>query len=346
MNRRMVSTVSRAAFALVCAMTMTGTASAAEFYLWAGTTATTMPDSVAVPMWGFAEEPDADFSTLEGTVVVPGPALEVPAGDTTLTVHLYNNLTAPNVPVSIVIPGQITSMAPQFFTDDVGRQRVRSFTQETSPGATVTYTWTGLKPGTYLYHSGTHPQVQVQMGLYGAVTVNATTSGQAYDSVASAYDQQVVLLYSEIDPVLHSAVDGGNYVPFGDPDDPSIVTSTIDYNPKYFLVNGKPYPDTPSLSVGNPGQSVLIRFLNAGLRTHAPVLLGTRMRVIAEDGNLYPFPRDRCALELPAGQTKDAIVQFPAAGSYPVYDRSLNLSNAGDSAPGGMLTYLEVSAAP
>ena len=26
-----------------------------------------------------------------------------------------------------------------------------------------------MKPGTYLYQSGTHPQVQVQMGLYGGV---------------------------------------------------------------------------------------------------------------------------------------------------------------------------------
>ena len=34
-----------------------------------------------------------------------------------------------------------------------------------------------IAPGTYLYHSGTHPAVQVQMGLYGALTKNAVDGG-------------------------------------------------------------------------------------------------------------------------------------------------------------------------
>ena len=37
------------------------------------------------------------------------------------------------------------------------------------------YSWTNMKPGTYLYQSGTHPQVQVQMGLYGGVKKDFAT---------------------------------------------------------------------------------------------------------------------------------------------------------------------------
>ena len=44
-----------------------------------------------------------------GPITVPGPALTVPPGDTTLTVHLRNDLT---VPTSLVINGLVKPMAP------------------------------------------------------------------------------------------------------------------------------------------------------------------------------------------------------------------------------------------
>ena len=37
-------------------------------------------------------------------------------------------------------------------------------------------------PGTYLYQSGSHPAVQVQMGLYGGVTSDAA-AGEVYSGV-------------------------------------------------------------------------------------------------------------------------------------------------------------------
>jgi FtsP/CotA-like multicopper oxidase with cupredoxin domain len=54
-----------------------------------------------------------------------------------------------------------------------GSGRVVSMTAETPPGGTQEYLFTGLKPGTFLYESGTHQAVQVQMGLYGAMTKDA-----------------------------------------------------------------------------------------------------------------------------------------------------------------------------
>jgi FtsP/CotA-like multicopper oxidase with cupredoxin domain len=326
---------------LMLTVLMTGTSFAAEFFLRAEAVSKTMPDGTVVAMWGYAL--DTTFGGGEGgAATVPGPPLVVPPGDTTITIHLDNNLTEPT---SIVIPGQITTMVPTWTDNTTGArtsvtQRVRSFAHETAPGngAQVDYTWTNVHPGTYLYHSGTHPQVQVQMGLYGAVKIDAA-AGNVYNDASSAYTNEATLIYSEIDPVIANAVATGNYGPG------MAVTSTIDYAPKYFLVNGEPFaPGASSMPAGNSGETLLIRFLNAGLMTHVPMLEGQYMTVIAEDGNLYPFSREQYSVLLPALKTMDAVLT-PAAGGYiPVYDRAMHLTNAAAS-PGGMLTYLSVSAA-
>ncbi len=58
------------------------------------------------------------------------------------------------------------------FTPPTQPNRVQSFGTEVPVGTTATaLTWTGLKPGTYLLESGTHPSIQVPMGLYGIVVV-------------------------------------------------------------------------------------------------------------------------------------------------------------------------------
>jgi hypothetical protein len=323
-----------------------GVSSAADFWLRAETLTKTMPDSSVVTMWGFAQCADGTYATCSAATV-PGPELTVPIGDTTLTIHLRNNLTGLYVePVSIVIPGQNASiLTPVKFTDASGRPRVRSFTAETPPDnlTTVDYVWTSLKPGTYLYQSGTHPAVQIQMGLYGAVKLNSA-AGQAYTPTATNPDTtfaaDAVLLFSEIDPVLHTHVANGTY---GTPP-PVGITSTMNYEPKYFLVNGMPYSAAaPALPIGNAGQRTLLRVLNAGLRDHVPVIQNMYMTILANDGNLLPYPRSQYSFLLPAGKTMDAIVVPAAAGGYSIYDRRLSLTN-GPSSPGGMLVNLNVSA--
>lgn len=299
---------------------------AVTFQLRAAVKNLTLPDGTKVPMWGFG---------LKGSpITIPGPLLEVPPGDNTLTIKLTNKLPQP---VSIVIPGQMTTMTPVKFTDAQGRQRVRAFTQETATDQTQTYTWNNMRPGTYVYHSGTQPAVQVQMGLYGGVKKDVA-SNQAYSGIA--YDHEVILFYSEIDPYLHRMVKRGKYGPGKQ------LTSTINYQPKYFLVNGQPYsPSQTPLPAGIQGETTLIRFINMGLKTHVPTLNGLYLRIIAEDGNLYPYPREQYTIMLAAGKTKDALLTSAPAGVYAVYDRRLNLTN--DKSPGGgMLTYLDISEPP
>jgi FtsP/CotA-like multicopper oxidase with cupredoxin domain len=288
------------------------------YELKAGTVVVSMPDATDVTMWGFGLLADPE-------VTVPGPILEVLPGETSLTIELTNNLPEA---VSIVIPGQFASGTPE-----VVGGRVRSFTHETAGGGgTGTYTWTGLKPGTYLYQSGTHPAKQIPMGLYGALKVDFATGPpkEAYDG--KKYDNEVVLLYSEIDLVLH--------------DPTPTVAQPLNYKPGYFLINGQPYKDgvTVPLSAGDINQTLLIRFLNAGLKTHVPTLLGGYMTVIAEDGNLYPYPKEQYSVLLAAGKTMDAIWTPAAGGTYALYDRSLHLTTAGVTG-GGMLVQLAVGTA-
>jgi hypothetical protein len=202
---------------------------------------------------------------------------------------------------------------------------VRSFTHEITTSGS--YSWSNLKPGSYLYMSGTHPAVQVQMGLYGALTHDAAP-GVAYAGLP--YDNAVTLLYSEIDPALHSAVSGGTY---GTPSYPS----TINYHPRYTLVNGMPHVagDLP-LPAGTAGGRTLLRLLNAGLEGHSLVLQGQHMRMVAEDGNPYPFAREQYSAFLAAGKSKDAIFIPAANGEYAIADRRLRP---------GMMSTLAVSAA-
>jgi FtsP/CotA-like multicopper oxidase with cupredoxin domain len=335
----MNNTQVKSAWQFAVALTLivgSGAAAAAEYTLTAQEFDKAMPDGTAVKMWGYALP--------GGSPSVPGPALRVPAGES-LTIHLTNNLpqliNGGSVPTSVIVPGQRTALAPVMFTDSTGRQRVRSFAQETASTQTVTYHWTAPTPGTYLYHSGTHPQVQVQMGLYGAVIVEAGSS-LAYPSVPIS--AEVTLLYSEVDPALHAVVANGTY---GNAALANPVTSTLNYVPKYFLVNGEAYTPgvTLPLATGGPGSPTLLRLLNAGIDTRVPLLQGLDMKLVAEDGKLYPYPRTQYSALLPALKTIDAVIVPTADGNLPIYDRRLALYNNA-SAPGGMFRLLRTGGAP
>lgn len=266
-------------------------------YLRADTFEKTMPDGRVVTMWGYAQE--TKFGGLRGEVMSPGPVIKIPSCTKKLIIKLDNNLPEPT---SIVINGLSQAMTPVYNDDG----RVRSFTQETPPGNTtpVKYVWENLKPGTFLYQSGTHPGVQVQMGLYGALSKNWRYN-KAYPDIK--YNKSMVLVLSEIDADLHDAVATGNYGPG------QAVTSPINYRPQYFLINGA--PDTtggmiPGLAQW-AGKDVLLRFANAGLKTRVPLLNGAYFKIIGEDGNPHLYPQEVYSLLIPAGKTIDVMVVPP-----------------------------------
>lgn len=277
-----------------------------------------------ITMWGFALS--------GGTPSVPGPRITVPPGDTTLTINLTNNLAEP---VSILIPGQGYPAVTGGIAPGKTGSSFTSFTaQADASGGTVSYTWSGLKPGTYIYHSASNLSKQVHMGLYGALTADAAAAAagspaQAYPGIA--YDNEVVLFYSEIDPALHV---------------PPAAAHPNNYTPRYFLVNGQPYVDgvTPPIPAGAAGERTLIRLLSAALDDLVPTINGMHWDLIAEDGNPYRYAKKQYTALLSAMKTRDAVIVPDSEGTFSVFDHRMNLSNA-QAASGGMLAQLQVGGA-
>ncbi|MCF6252097.1 MAG: Ig-like domain-containing protein [Methylococcaceae bacterium] len=369
-----------------------GTANAlTDIYLIAKPYTVNMPgaNNGAIPMWGYAIDVNGACYNTAGAPSVrknalacttpaassPAPGniplqdgLVIPAGETSVRIFLTNLLPERT---SVVIDGQdmpysSANKGPTWTDNSIGprtnnSQRVRSFGREAGAnGGRMIYVWTAFRntpfsgPGSFLLHSGTHPQLQVQMGLYGLVRQNQqdfifnpatqTVKKEAYPGVFYDFspknENEVILFYSEIDPAFHETVAAGGYGPNG------TITSTLKYHPTLFLINGQPYQAgiTGGIDIGDPGEVNLVRFINAGLETHMPIIEGARMQVLAEDGNVYPFPRDQYSIQIPAMKTKDVLLVLPEPGVYPVVDHMLSLSNPGTAVSGGMIAKLGATA--
>jgi Bacterial Ig domain/Multicopper oxidase len=328
---------------LGAALVGVGNSFALDVFLRAEKFTKSMPDGVSVTMWGYASDTSATSS--DGILSSPGPIITVPVG-AALYVTLINKL---NVPTSLVVPGQTTVMSPVFSSFATGSVcipsaldrdcRVRSFTNEAPAGGSAVYSYANVKPGTYLYQTGTSPQIQIQMGLYGALKNDAPTTSatikNAYPTVA--YGQDHVLVYSEVDKAVHDAVDAGSF-----------TGSTLNYDPKYFLVNGSgynPLAGPTEIGVATSG-GVLLRLLNAGLRTRVPTFSDGHWSVVAEDGNAYRNAKEQYTTFLPAGKTADvwfAPSTTSTSATYAVFDRRLGLTNNNADTSGGMMHKFSLS---
>jgi len=235
-------------------------------------------DGDSIYNWGYANG--------AGAMQYPGPTLIVNQGDT-VTVNLANTLP---VPVSIVFPGQ------QGVTSTGGTPGL--LTREAAPGQTVTYTLTATHAGTYQYHSGTQPALQVEMGLQGALIVRpsgvADPLHQAYAHPGTAFSREYLFLLTEIDPLIHQQVAAqvGAGVPV------SVDTSV--YKPVLWFINGRSAPDT-MLDAGvawlptqpyncmprmHPGEKLLMRVIGGGRDLHPFHTHGNNFWVLARDGRV------------------------------------------------------------
>lgn len=213
----------------------------------------------------------------------------------------------------------VTNQAP-FIPPSQGN-RARAFVQEAAAAGAVTYTWSALKPGTYLLETGTYPSIQGPMGLYGVlvVTTASTTAamGTAYPAPASAltttgvqYDADAVLLLSEIDAVQNSAVaaifPGGvanagftetaKWTPACSTTGPAATANTcyppaVDYTPTYYLINGRSFDRTnPGGSAVTPGPTTCTAVSPSVCTTTTPYFAGNVLLRFVNAGSHMHLP--------------------------------------------------------
>ena len=270
---------------------------------------------------------------------VPGPTMIVAEG-TVVSVTLTNNLPVAAGNTSIIFTG--------FPVKATGGQPGTNV-QEAAHGQTVTYTFTASKPGTYAYYSGTQSDVQIDMGLFGALIVlpSAATAtaanaagnhcvtgpyslaASAYDNIYTCYDREYLFQLSEASLAVHegalaqvnackAALTAGatSCAPISVPTEP--------YRPDFFLVNGRSLPDDlePSYiqSVSHqpynanphmhPGENVLVRIIGQGRIQHPWHIHGNHERALARDGNLIVSQADVAAGVLPVNQRLGGPVLF------------------------------------
>jgi FtsP/CotA-like multicopper oxidase with cupredoxin domain len=193
--------------------------------------------------------------------------------------------------------------APQF--SNTGQ--LIALAQEADAAKSVTYSFKANKPGTFLYESGSDPELQVQMGMFGTIIVKPAQApvpdpaqplkAYAYDSFTtqggiktqvlepgSAYnrDKEYVLMLSEIDPDLHVAVEQKRVFKSDDYKDP--------YHARYFMINGRSFPDTiaPNDASWLPTQpySALARVQPYDAKTNP---LPAMLRYVSVGKDTYPF---------------------------------------------------------
>jgi len=290
-----------------------------EIHLAAGDGFVTMADGRPMYIFSFADMtgiPDGDVME-EGMLAAnsPAPTIVVNEGD-----EVYLKLT--NVGMM---------MRPDLF--DPHTVHWHGFPQAASifdgvpdasisinMGATLTYYYNVIDPGTYMYHCHVEATEHMQMGMLGNLYVrpaqNKTGYGGDPDTIArleggpataplgyayndgdgsTAYDVEVPIQIGSFDPEFHDASWEVQPLPFANMKD------------KYPLLNGRGYPDTvnpaalpapaenggkvsqqvSSLIEANQGDKILLRISNLNVtRFYTLKCLGLRMKVIAKDAKL------------------------------------------------------------
>lgn len=301
------------------------------FDLYAKSAQIQTPDGDSLRIWGFTFTPGAD-----ATAQYPGPTLELQEG--ALIVISLTNTDIP-YPVSLEFPGQ-TGVVCKVDTNGNGTaDAIEPDCPPTGLDNTAVdpfiYEFTATNPGTFLYQSGISPQVQVDMGLVGAMIVrpNVTVTlpdndpaiGLAYDDPSTAYDREYLFFLSEMDPRLHYLAE----------DQALVQWDNASYHSVLFFMNGRNAPDSmadhfvqqlPHQPYGSlvkmyPGERVLGRVLNVGRTQHPLHLHGNHFAQISRDGNMLPTPIMDYTLNAIPGSTADFIFEWTGKRmGWDIYD--------------------------
>ncbi|QWU15413.1 Multicopper oxidase with three cupredoxin domains (includes cell division protein FtsP and spore coat protein CotA) [Paenibacillus sophorae] len=203
--------------------------------------------------WELASGATQAVWTYNGTV--PGQEIRVTQGDF-VRITLKNEL---NVPVTIHWHG---------YPVPAGSDGVPGVTQEAvKPGEAYTYEFSADVAGTYWYHSHQESSVQVDKGLYGALVVEPKQFEQP--------DKDFTLI---LDEWMSEGGDAHSAHGSASMSDEEMMAAM--YN--IYTVNGKSGSLITPLET-KLGDTVRLRFINAGYRSHGIHIPG-EFRVVSTDG--------------------------------------------------------------
>lgn len=237
-------------------------------------------------------------------------------------------------------------------------------------GRDLAYFYRPHDAGTYMYHCHFEDVEHVQMGMTGMVLVrpkqNRTPVGTdpvgtryAYNDGdgSTRYDREFAFMLTELWSAAHYR------------DAHIQVSDWTDYDPSFWLLNGRGYPDTvapngdptsaaagrlqyqpiSSLVTCNTGDRVLLRMSNLGYQNHTMSVDSIDLQVVAKDASLLKG-RDGTSnylttnsVDVGPGESRDVIFVAPRPGEYLLYDRQYSfLENGGGPGYGGMMTKIIV----
>jgi FtsP/CotA-like multicopper oxidase with cupredoxin domain len=211
-------------------------------------------------------------------------------------------------------------------------------------GKQLTYFYRPHREGTYMWHCHFEDVEHVQMGMTGIVFVRPLQDGTSHGGFtrfayndgdgSTGYNRHFAILLNEVWSKFHD----------GDRDIQESIPT--DYEPQWFTLNGRCYPQTTlpndhhgessgitthnanydtddvsqpnsSLVQVNPGERVLLRLADLGYQQHAMQLPGIPLHVIGQDASLL---RDGTTdtsywtntLYLGPGEARDVLFDAPA----------------------------------
>ncbi|MGN6299567.1 MAG: multicopper oxidase domain-containing protein [Angustibacter sp.] len=234
-------------------------------------------------------------------------------------------------------------------------------------GRDLTYFYRPHDAGTYMYHCHFEDVEHVQMGMTGMVFVRPKQNkdprvpGERYayndGDYSTAYDREFAFMITELWSAAHFR------------DAHIQVNDWTDYDPSFWLLNGRAWPDTvqpngdpltttgrlryqpiSSLITCNTGDRVLLRLSSLGYQNHSMTIDDIPMTVVAKDAALLKG-RDGTSsylttnsVDVGPGESRDVIFTAPDPGTYLLYDRRYSyLGNGGGPGYGGMMTRIVVN---
>ena len=204
------------------------------------------------------------------------------------------------------------------------------------------------KVGTFVFQPGKNPDAprQIARGLVGVLIVTpleaAVNCGNCAYADRPPANDEVIVATTDLDLAFATnspdfAKMGMGY--FGQSMNPDGSPRQV-----YHLVNGKSFPDTDVIDV-QPGDKLLVRYVNAGVTDKSMGLLGLRQTLVARNASEYKDPQTFIAPLVGPGETADVFIDIPDVPNvqfYSLSDQGRQMNHGTSSGFGGALVFVKV----